>query len=108
MKLKYILQIFCNVQSIEARLGLIQQSLINVENTQENIMATIQEISTKVDELQVQLDAEQQAIADAIAALQTQVTALQGMIVDGGTTAERQAVMDKLNVVITDLQGTIA
>lgn len=71
-------------------------------------MATIQELSAKVDELQTALDTEQQQIADAIAALQATVTDLQGQLTAGGTEAERQAVLDKLNSVITDLQGTIA
>lgn len=71
------------------------------------IMATLQELSAKVDELQTALDAEQQQIADAIAALQQTVTDLQAQLTDGGTTEERQAVLDKLNAVITDLQGTV-
>lgn len=84
-------------------------SLLNILKTQNhNIMATIQELSAKVDELQTALDTEQQQIADAIAALQATVTDLQGQLTAGGTEAERQAVLDKLNSVITDLQGTIA
>lgn len=71
------------------------------------IMATIQELSAKVDALQVALDLEQQQIADAIAALQATVADLQALVVDGGTAEERQAVSDKLDAVIADLQATI-
>lgn len=71
-------------------------------------MPTIQELSAKVDELQTALDDEQKQIADAIAALQTTVSDLQGQVAAGGTDADRQAVVDKINAVITDLQGTIA
>lgn len=70
-------------------------------------MATIQELSAKVDALQVALDLEQQQIADAIAALQATVADLQALVVDGGTAEERQAVSDKLDAVIADLQATI-
>lgn len=71
-------------------------------------MATIQQLSAKVDALQAALDAEQQQILDAIAALQQTVTELEALVADGGTEAERQAVSDKLDAVIADLQATIA
>ena len=70
-------------------------------------MVTIQQLSAKVDTLQAALDAEQQQIADAIAALQQTVEDLQALVVDGGTEEERQAVSDKLDAVIADLQSTI-
>lgn len=71
-------------------------------------MPTLAELNAKVDELQTDLDAEQQQIADAIAALQQTVTTLEAQVAAGGTEADRQAVLDKLNGVITDLQATIA
>lgn len=71
-------------------------------------MPTIQELSTKVDELQSALDTEQQEVADAIAALQAVATDLQGQLAAAGTEADRQAILDKLNAAITDLQSTIA
>lgn len=84
-------------------------SLLNILKLQNHkIMATIAELSAKADELQAALDTEQQQIADAIAALQTVITDLQGQLAAGGTEAERQAVLDKMNAIITDLQGTIA
>lgn len=70
-------------------------------------MATIKELSAKVDELQSVLDIEQQQIADALAKLQATVDDLTTQLADGGTAEERQAVLDKLNAVITDLQATI-
>lgn len=70
-------------------------------------MATLPELSAKVDALQAALDAEQQEIADAIAALQTANAELQLLVAAGGTEAERQAVADKLDAVIADLQATI-
>lgn len=71
-------------------------------------MPTLAEVSAKVDELQTALDAEQVQIADAIAALQTTVTDLTAQVVSGGTEADRQAVVDKISAVITDLQATVA
>jgi len=70
-------------------------------------MPTLAELNSKVDELQTALDAEQIEIANAIAALQAIVTDLQTQVAAGGTEADRQAVMDKLNAVITDLQATV-
>jgi len=72
------------------------------------IMATIAELSAKVDELQVKLDAEQEQIQNAINALNETVASLQAQLADGGTAEERQAVLDKLNSAITDLEGTVA
>lgn len=75
-------------------------------------MPTIQELSAKVDELQTALDDEQVQIQAAIDALKTAAadlqTQLDAAIAAGGTDAERQAVIDKINGVITDLQATIA
>lgn len=70
-------------------------------------MATLKELNEKVDQLQTALDAEQQQIADALAKLQATVDDLTTQLADGGTAEERQAVLDKLNAVITDLQATI-
>lgn len=70
-------------------------------------MATLKELNEKVDQLQTALDAEQQQIADALAKLQATVDELTTQLADGGTTEERQAVLDKLNAVITDLKATI-
>ena len=75
-------------------------------------MPTIQELSAKVDELQAALDAEQVDIQAAIDALKTAAadlqTQLDAAVASGGTDADRQAVIDKINSVITDLQSTIA
>ena len=78
-------------------------------------MPTLQELSAKVDELQIALDIEQQQIADLLAqnqatitTLNETITTLQGQLADGGTSAERQAVLDKLNALKTDLEATVA
>jgi len=68
---------------------------------------TIKEISAKADELQDTLDKEQLQIASAITNLQEINANLQAQLADGGTAEERQAVLDKLNVVIGDLKSTI-
>lgn len=73
----------------------------------ETIMATLAEISAKADALQTALDAEQQQIADAITGLNQTITDLQALIVDGGTAAERQAVLDKLTAITSDLEDTV-
>jgi chromosome condensin MukBEF complex kleisin-like MukF subunit len=73
----------------------------------EDIMATVAELSTKVDELQTALDTEQQQIADAFAAFLAEVADLKAQLLAGGTEAERQAVSDKLDAAIADLQATI-
>jgi len=78
-------------------------------------MPTLAELNAKVDELQVSLDAEQQQVADllaqntaTIATLNETITTLQGQVADGGTEADRQAVLDKLNSLKTDLEATVA
>lgn len=71
-------------------------------------MPTLAELNAKVDELQTALDEEQTAIQAAIDALTTTNTDLQAQVAAGGTEAERQAIVDKIASVISDLQGTIA
>lgn len=71
-------------------------------------MPTIQELNTKVDELQSALDSEQTDIQAAIDALTTANAELTALVAAGGTEAERQAVADKIDAVITDLKATIA
>lgn len=71
-------------------------------------MATIKELNDKVDELQLKLDAEQEQIQAALTTLNEAVAALTAQLADGGTAEERQAVLDKLNLAITDLEGTVA
>jgi peptidoglycan hydrolase CwlO-like protein len=75
-------------------------------------MPTLAELSAKVDELQTKLDAEQEQIAAVITQLQTITADLQAQLdaanAAGGTDEERQAVMDKLNAAIADLEATIA
>lgn len=75
---------------------------------------TIKELEVKVDNLQIALDAEQAEIAArdaqkdaAILGLQEANAALQLLVADGGTTEERQAIADKIDAVITDLQSTV-
>jgi hypothetical protein len=68
-------------------------------------MPTLQELSDKVDTLQTALDDEQVQIKAAIDAL---TTANAELLASGGSDADRQAVADKIDAVITDLQGTIA
>jgi predicted nucleic acid-binding Zn-ribbon protein len=73
----------------------------------EDIMASITDLSAKVEELQTALDTEQTQIADAFAAFLAEVTDLKAQLLAGGTEAERQAVSDKLDAAIADLQATI-
>ncbi len=71
-------------------------------------MPTLAELNTKVDELQTSLDAEQEQIAAAIEALNTTITDLEALVAAGGTEAERQAILEKVVAVKTDLEATIA
>lgn len=70
-------------------------------------MPTLQELSDKVDELQTALDNEQIAIQAAIDTLTAANVDLTAQVAAGGTEAERQAIVDKINSVIADLQATI-
>lgn len=77
-------------------------------------MPTLEELSAKVDEVQAALDAEQQQVADLLAqkdativTLNETITELQGQIADGGTTEQRQAVLDKLTALKADLEATV-
>lgn len=70
-------------------------------------MPTLEEISQKCDELQASLDAEQEQIQNAINGLNATIADLQQQVADGGTPEQRQAVLDKLNAIKTDLESTI-
>lgn len=71
-------------------------------------MPTLAELSAKADELQAALDAEQEQIAAAITGLNDTITTLTSQVSEGGTAEERQAVIDKLTTIKTDLEGTVA
>ncbi len=71
-------------------------------------MATLEELNVKVDELQVTLDTEQEQIAQALADLNGVIADLQAQVAEGGSPEERQAVLDKLEAIKADLEGTIA
>ena len=77
-------------------------------------MPDLNELNAKVDELQTALDEEQQQVADliasrdaAIATLETTVADLQAQVTAGGTDADRQAIVDKVNSAIADLKSTV-
>jgi hypothetical protein len=70
-------------------------------------MATLKEISEKADQLQTALDAEQVQILAAIDGLKQTIADLTAQVGGGGTTEERQAVLDKLAAIQTDLESTI-
>lgn len=70
-------------------------------------MATIAELSAKVDELQGVVDTEQEQIAAAVATLNQTIIDLQAIIDAGGDPTAIQAIIDKVDVVITDLKATI-
>lgn len=78
-------------------------------------MATLAEIKAKLDETQIALDAEQQQVKDlldqntaTIATLNETIATLTASLPDGGTAEERQAVLDSLNSLKTDLESTVA
>jgi hypothetical protein len=78
-------------------------------------MPTLLEIQTLADDLQVALDAEQAQVAAllaqkdaAIVALEETVVALEALVAEGGTAAERQALLDKLVATKADLEATVA
>lgn len=77
-------------------------------------MATLEEISAKVDELQAALDAEQEQVANliaskdaAIAGLNETIASLQAIVAEGGTAEARQAILDKIDAIKADLEGTV-
>jgi hypothetical protein len=72
------------------------------------IMASIQELSAEVTNLQTALDAEQEQVRLAIEALDEQIAVLRGMLADGGTAEERQALMEQIQSIRGDLENTIA
>lgn len=78
-------------------------------------MPTLAELSSKVDELQQSLDQEQQQISDllaqkdaAISGLNETIATLTAQLADGGTDADRQAVVNKLTAIKNDLEATVA
>ncbi len=70
-------------------------------------MASITELQEKVELLQTALDAEQEQVAAAIAGLRASIVELEAILNDGGTEAQRQELLDKLDGIIVDLQGTV-
>lgn len=99
---------FHKEKGLKAALKEIKCLIISNQTKIENIMATIQELSAKVDTLQSAIDTEQEQIKTVIEGLQTANAALEALVADGGTAEERQAISDKLDTAIADLQATIA
>jgi len=78
-------------------------------------MASLQELNDKVTELQAAVDAEQAQIAELLATnasvivdLNTQITALQEQLAGAPTPEAIQAVIDGLNSIKADVEGTVA
>jgi hypothetical protein len=72
------------------------------------------EIKTLLDATQVSLDAEQARVSELLAEKDTTIATLNQTIADliaqqadGGTPEERQAVIDSLTALKTDLEGTV-
>jgi len=72
------------------------------------------QLQAKVEELQVALDEEQQQVADLIGArdatilsLEDHVAVLTTQIAEGGTDAERQALLDSMQATLDDLKSTV-
>lgn len=85
-----------------------------LETLMADVKVSIKDLSAKVDLLQADLDAEQQQVVDllasqtaAIDSLNQTVADLKGIIEATGTPEEIQAVSDKIDAVIADLQSTI-
>lgn len=72
---------------------------------------TIKELEARVENLQNVLDIEQLEIAALLAQKDAAILSLQEinatLVVEGGTEAERQAIADKIDLVISDLQSTV-
>lgn len=67
------------------------------------------ELTTKVGELETSVDTEQGQVTTLLAEKDATIAALQA-IIDGGNpdnTPEIQAVLDKVQAVITDLEATV-
>lgn len=78
-------------------------------------MANIKELTDKVTELQAAVDAEQAQIAELLATnagvvvnLTAQIAALQEQLAGAATPEAIQAVIDGLNAIKTDVEGTVA
>lgn len=75
---------------------------------------TLEQLQQKAQELQEALDAEQQQVKDlleqknsTIESLNTTITSLEALVAEGGTAEQRQALLDQLTAIKTDLQGTV-
>lgn len=79
------------------------------------MVPTLEEIQEKVNELQAVLDAEQQQVKDlleqkngTIETLNANIIALQETVAEGGTPEQRQAILDSLSTLKTDLEETVS
>lgn len=81
-------------------------------------MPTLKELGEKVDTLQTALDNEQSQVAELLAAKDATNATLTQAITDltaandllktsGGSDEDRQAVADKIDAAISDIQGTV-
>lgn len=77
-------------------------------------MATLQELQDKVAELQVSVDAEQAQIQqlldtqnNTIAQLNQQIADLQALVDAAPTPEQLQSVVDGLQAIKTDIEGTV-
>lgn len=77
-------------------------------------MPTLAEIQALADSLQTSLDQEQARVKElldekdnTITTLNTTVTELQALVESGGTEEQRQALLDKLTTLKTDLESTV-
>lgn len=73
----------------------------------ETIMATLQQLAERVSSLDTTLQLEQLQVAKALEKLNTTISSLNVLLEDGGTAEERQAIMDHLDAIKADLEGTV-
>jgi lipopolysaccharide biosynthesis regulator YciM len=78
----------------------IQRMFTFLKSFKEEVMATFGQLQAQVDALEAAINNEQAQIQEII-------DALNALIADGGTVAERQALLDKLVAMQTDLEGTV-
>lgn len=88
--------------------------LLFIQIKHNKTMATLQELNDKVTELQASVDAEQAQIAALLATnaqvivdLNAQITALQEQLAGAVTPEAIQGVIDGLNAIKADVEGTV-
>lgn len=84
-----------------------KKAILGIAKTQKKIMATLQEVTDALETLQATTDNVQALVGQKITELEAVIADLETQIANGATSADLQALLDKVTSIKDDLATTL-